>query len=1212
MFLRSKTLSFITLVCILTILLSNCAAFGSTGGAVTIAVVEQVPTLENGSVNPQSIYAGVLLAAEQVNAQGGVGGQKILVKSYVDNGDPATAAVRANEIIQSNVIAVVGHSSIETSNAAAKIYNQNQIPVIGVIPGDKRLVNDYPYYFNLSYTANQEAAYLANYDLKVLEPDKSADNKGRNRVTIIYTNDEYGKALKSQFTNTFKGLGGKSITFIVVEKNEASIENIASTIAIKNSETENPGTLFIATDENTAATLLFKMRRKGVNYPMMGASNLGGATFQRIIKSQNEEKAQGGYFTNGILATRSLIFDSANEQASLFFDAYQTKFDKADPGDLPANGYDAALTLFAAIQRSQPSATSMADDRNGIYQALVGMDGSKVGVQGLTGRIYFDPTHKTVRGPHFGIYQNGQMVSAATQFEPVTNPEQEKNGQVITVNGEKVFKVNMVYAGIDVLNISDIDIKTSSYKMDFYLWFRFPATINTDEIKPDQFVFINALSLDDGYNVPASEVSDDRTGLKTITYRVAGIFKNQFSFYEYPFDVQSLPIQFRNDKATSSSIQYAVDRIGMQYPNDAALEEHFKENGAFGNLYGWNAHGSHAEQVTFSTTSTLGNPQNFEGNAATDFSLIRLAVEIKRDSLQYIIKSLLPLLITLVLAYITFFLPIGHSERLGVGSTALLTTAFFHISLADSLPQIGYTVAMEFLFYASYAVSALIVLLETLSIRLEKQSEGLRSKVKKDAIQRRREILNTFGRIAYPVILLTAITAGALVYFEYIHLGPESDVDAKSPVRPFVVRVDKGQGKSAQSEVQQGSAKGPVVLDLATWRPEDAASFQVILDEFHTYAKTKKNVDITVRYAPVMSTNYDAILNKQLNDGAGPDLFYVRPFSVDGYIIRYLMPLSDMNIGQSYAEVKSQPWLDARTKIYYALPFAGVVQGVYYNKDLFSALRLEPPKTWDDLLKISSILKEKSITPIANTLNENEDSEMFQGILANFVGGVKGRADFTTSPGSLCFTNTRIVNAFGALNDLKPYLYLPNSVDDRKSDKSKELFFGGQAAMLFGGSWDVNTFSKKDLSFEWSVFPVPAPHGDPTVIFHPDSGIGINKNSTHKAEAQIFLDWLRSDKGVNLVVKNLPGFYPLRNDVKSQSVNDVDAKHAQEFLQLTQKLTDARWAETEISDHVPSAQNIIRAALNDIAYNGLSPRDAAKRLQSGLGEWYEPAQSCKP
>ena len=64
-------------------------------------------------------------------------------------------------------------------------------------------------------------------------------------------------------------------------------------------------------------------------------------------------------------------------------------------------------------------------------------------------------------------------------------------------------------------------------------------------------------------------------------------------------------------------------------------------------------------------------------------------------------------------------------------------------------------------------------------------------------------------------------------------------------------------------------------------------------------------------------------------------MFYVRPFSVDGSIAKYLTPLNDLPIDEYYDSTKIAPWKD-RVGTYYAVPYVGVVQGVYYNQDLFN------------------------------------------------------------------------------------------------------------------------------------------------------------------------------------------------------------------------------------------------------------------------------------
>jgi len=136
------------------------------------------------------------------------------------------------------------------------------------------------------------------------------------------------------------------------------------------------------------------------------------------------------------------------------------------------------------------------------------------------------------------------------------------------VNGGYVYKANVVYAGVDLLGIDEIDIKTSTYKIDFYLWFRYRPNDRDVDFKPDDFVFTN--SEGDAEITPIREETNaDGTILKT--YRVSGTFKNQFRFYDYPFEHQDLIVEFRNQNATTSFIQYVVDRIGMRYDSENTL-----------------------------------------------------------------------------------------------------------------------------------------------------------------------------------------------------------------------------------------------------------------------------------------------------------------------------------------------------------------------------------------------------------------------------------------------------------------------------------------------------------------------------------------------------------------------------------------------------------------------------------------------------------------
>jgi len=299
-----------------------------------------------------------------------------------------------------------------------------------------------------------------------------------------------------------------------------------------------------------------------------------------------------------------------------------------------------------------------------------------------------------------------------------------------------------------------------------------------------------------------------------------------------------------------------------------------------------------------------------------------------------------------------------------------------------------------------------------------------------------------------------------------------------------------------------------------------------------------------------------------------------------------------------------------RTGTYYAVPFVGVVQGGYYNKDLFDKYGVVAPETWGEFLAMLDeiVTQDPDMIPIANALNEREDSAMFLSIAANFLGGPDGRARLMRTDGTgQCYDSSRVVSAFQAIEHLKPYL--PEDAGSIGSQRSKELFFSKQAVMLFGGSWDLQKVSN-EASFNWGVFAVPAPASRQTyVIFQPDIGVGINKASPHQEEAQQFLEWLATKQVVNLIAKNVKGFYPLNTIKPDEAGNAEDQK----FLDLAHDYPgDIRWMFVEISNQVPRADKTIIKSLNSIVISDdFTAEDAVQSLQDGLGEWYESAKSCR-
>jgi ABC-type branched-subunit amino acid transport system substrate-binding protein len=80
----------------------------------------------------EAIYAA-RLAIREINAQGGINGQRIELVALDDRGEPEKAITAARQLVlDPQVVAVVGHLRPDSSDAAMKVYCEAGLPVITI------------------------------------------------------------------------------------------------------------------------------------------------------------------------------------------------------------------------------------------------------------------------------------------------------------------------------------------------------------------------------------------------------------------------------------------------------------------------------------------------------------------------------------------------------------------------------------------------------------------------------------------------------------------------------------------------------------------------------------------------------------------------------------------------------------------------------------------------------------------------------------------------------------------------------------------------------------------------------------------------------------------------------------------------------------------------------------------------------------------------
>jgi raffinose/stachyose/melibiose transport system substrate-binding protein len=393
-----------------------------------------------------------------------------------------------------------------------------------------------------------------------------------------------------------------------------------------------------------------------------------------------------------------------------------------------------------------------------------------------------------------------------------------------------------------------------------------------------------------------------------------------------------------------------------------------------------------------------------------------------------------------------------------------------------------------------------------------------------------------------------------------------------------------------------------VVLTMGSWRTDDVEQMNHILAKFH-----ERYPNITVKYDPTTAPEYDAALRAQLESGTGPDVFYLRSYSVSRTLYEkgYLAPLGDLpGLMANFTPEMRAPWATEAGKPY-GVPFIATSHGIYYNTDLFKQLNISTPKTWPELLVAAQTIKNAGYIPFANATADTWTVAelMFMNLAPNFVGGREGRMEYLN--GKRCFNDPGMLAVFQALKDLEPFLP-PNQSVVTYSD-SQQLFLQGKAAMFLDGSWDIPFFESSKPAFVWSIFAPPPPAGQPSYLtFHLDAGMGMNAASLHKEEARLFLEWMSTQEFAAMLGNELPGFFPMHSQVPI-----LQNEHANTLLLLNQgRGTDVRFAWEKLRDGSPDAYSLIMDGAVAVLNDKQKPQEAADALQAGLAQWFAPAQTC--
>lgn len=309
-----------------------------TGSKESLKLGMVGPLTGNTATYGTSVKNGVEIAVDEFNNNGGYNGQNVELVAEDSRGDQTEASNATRKLIeQDKVFAIVGAVLSSETLTAAPIANDAGIPMISPSATAPGVPEVGPYIFRNCIADNVQAVQMAEYAAKEL---------GLKRFAVMYTNNDYGLALKNAFTDTAKTLG----EVVGVEAYMDGDNDFRAQLS--KLKQQNPDALYIGGYYTEAAKIAQQAKQQGLdNVVLLG----GDGFYSPQLVELGGDAVEGAVFTAGFFSG-----DPA-EPVQKFVSAYKAKFN-AEPDMFAAQAYDAANIVLNALKKADPDSKAIREE----------------------------------------------------------------------------------------------------------------------------------------------------------------------------------------------------------------------------------------------------------------------------------------------------------------------------------------------------------------------------------------------------------------------------------------------------------------------------------------------------------------------------------------------------------------------------------------------------------------------------------------------------------------------------------------------------------------------------------------------------------------------------------------------------------------------------------------------------------------------------------
>jgi branched-chain amino acid transport system substrate-binding protein len=318
-----------------------CLLAASTAHAqIKIAVIQELSG--TGATAGTNFKNGVDLAVKEINAAGGILGQKLDPTFEDTQSNPGVAKGLALKAVDDGAFAVFGPTFSGSMLVSAAETRRAEVPNFTGAEAAALTQQSNPYIFRTSFTQLISMPRVAHYIATALKV---------KRVAVIFVNNDFGKGGRDAFV---KAATAEGLTVTADISTEAGQLDFSAPVL--KARKSDPDALFVYTNEEESARCLRELRKQAFARPIVGETTLAG---QRVIEL-------AGAAANGVLAHVGLTVDAPIPAVREF----RARFEKAYkyvPDHNGLKGYTSVYFLKAGIEAAGKL------DRVAVARALHGL-----------------------------------------------------------------------------------------------------------------------------------------------------------------------------------------------------------------------------------------------------------------------------------------------------------------------------------------------------------------------------------------------------------------------------------------------------------------------------------------------------------------------------------------------------------------------------------------------------------------------------------------------------------------------------------------------------------------------------------------------------------------------------------------------------------------------------------------------------------------------